>query len=65
MCDVFVIYMNVYTYVCISEEIHHLDEVRHIATAVGQRKQGAWTKWESENNRTVIWGDLKHIEPKN
>ena len=25
----------------VSEEIHHLEEVRHFATAVGQRKQGA------------------------
>ena len=28
----------------VSEDIHHLEEVRHFATAVGQRKQGAWTK---------------------
>ncbi len=28
----------------VSEEIHHLEEVRRFATAVGQRKQGAWTK---------------------
>ena len=31
----------------LSEEIQHLEEVRHFATAVGQRKQGAWTKWEN------------------
>ena len=28
----------------VSEEIHHLEEVRHFATAVGQRRKGAWTK---------------------
>ena len=28
----------------VSEEIHHLEEVRRIATVVGQRKQYAWTK---------------------
>ena len=42
----------------VSEEIHHL------ATAVGQRKQCAWTKWESTNDRAVTWRDLKHMEPK-
>ena len=30
----------------VSEEIHHLEEVTGIATAVGQMKQGAWTKSE-------------------
>ena len=48
----------------VSEEIHHLEEVRRIATAVGQRKQGAWTKWESAKDRAVTWGNLKHMEPK-
>ena len=33
-----------------------------IATAVGQRKQGAWTKWESAKNRAVTWSHLKHME---
>ena len=41
----------------VSEEIHHLEEVRHFATAVGQRKQGAWTKWENAK-------DSCHMEPK-
>ena len=44
----------------ISEEIHHLEEVRRI----GQRKQDVWIKWESAKDRVVTWGDLKHIEPK-
>ena len=47
-----------------SEEIHHLEEVRHFGTAVGQRKQGAWTKWKSAKDRAVSWSDLKHMEPK-
>ena len=46
------------------EEIHHL-EVRHIAKAVGQRKQGTWTKWESAKGRAVTQSDLKHMETKN
>ena len=37
----------------VSEEIHHLEEVKRFATAVGQRKQGAWTKWESAKDRAV------------
>ena len=48
----------------VSEEIHHLEEVRCIAPAVGQRKQGAWTKWENAKDRAVTWGDLKHMEPQ-
>ena len=47
-----------------SGEIHHLEEVRRFATTVGQRKQGAWTKWESAKDRTVTWRDLRHMEPK-
>ena len=47
-----------------SEEIHHLEEVRHFATAVGQRKQCAKTKWESAKDRAVTWSDLKRMEPK-
>ena len=37
----------------VSEEIHHLEEVRRFATAVRQRKQGAWTKWEGAKDRAV------------
>ena len=37
----------------VSEEIHNLEEVMHIATVVGQRKQGAWNKWESAKDRAV------------
>ena len=46
----------------VSEEIHHLEEVRRFATAVGQRKQGAWTKWESATDRAVTSSDL--MRPK-
>ena len=28
----------------VSDQIHHLDEVTRMATAVGQRKEGPWTK---------------------
>ena len=48
----------------VSEEIHYLEEVRRFAIAVGQRKQGEWTKWESAKDRAVTWRDLKHMEPK-
>ena len=48
----------------VSEEIHHLEEVRHFATAVGQRKQVAWTKQESAKDWAVTWRDLKHRKPK-
>ena len=48
----------------VSEEIHHLEEVRCFATVVGQRKRGAWTKWENGKDRAVTWRDFKHMEPK-
>ncbi len=47
----------------VSEEIHHLQKVKRFATAVGQRKQGEWTKWESAKDRVVTWSDLKRMEP--
>ena len=39
----------------LSEEIHHLEKVRCIATALGQRKQGTWTKWESHEAILSTW----------
>ena len=48
----------------VSDEIHHPEEVRPIATAVGQRKQSAWTKWESTKDRAVTWGNHKHMNPQ-
>ena len=35
-----------------------------VSEAVGQRKQGAWTKWENAKDRAVTWRDLKHMDPK-
>ena len=49
----------------VSEEFHHLEEVWRFAIAVGQRKQGAWTKWESVKDRAVTWRDLKHMDQRN
>ena len=46
----------------VSEEIHHLEEIMHLATVVGQRKQGAWIKWESVKDRAVTRGDLKLMQ---
>ena len=46
----------------VSEEINNLEEVKRIAIAVGQRKQGAWTKWESSKT-AVTWDDLWYMEP--
>lgn len=48
----------------VSEEIHHLEEDKRFAAAVGQCKQGAWTKWESAKDRTLTWSDLKQMKPK-
>ena len=48
----------------VSEEIHHLEEVTHIATAVEQRKQGVGTKWENAKDRAFTSGDLKNVEPE-
>ena len=36
----------------------------YIYIYVGQRKQGAWTKWENAKDRAVTWRDLKHMDPK-
>ena len=50
----YLIYIYIYIYIykessinqrkMVSEEIHQLEEVKRIATAVGQRKKGACTK---------------------
>ena len=47
----------------VTEEIHHL-EVRRFATAVGLRKEDAWTKWENAKDGAVTWRYLKHMVPK-
>ena len=46
------------------EEIHHFEESKHLAIAVAQPKQGAWTRWENTKDRTITWSDIKQIEPK-
>ena len=48
----------------VSEEIHHFGESKHLAIAVTQHKQGAWTRWESTKDRTFTWSDIKQMEPK-
>ena len=48
----------------ISEEIHHFEESKHLAIAVTQPKQGAWTRWENTKDRTITWRDIKQMEPK-
>ena len=48
-----------------SEEIHHLKEVRRFATAVGHRKQGAWTKWASAKTElsqtSITWNQRNKV----
>ena len=46
----------------VSEEIHHLEEVRRFATK--DKGNGAWTKWKNAKDRAVTWRDIKHMEPK-
>ena len=60
VCNYNHVYIYIYIYICVCthvylyiyinerkivpEEIYHLEEVRRISKAAGQRKQGAWTK---------------------
>ena len=37
----------------VSEEIHHFEEIKHLAIAVAQPKEGAWTRWEKTKDRTI------------
>ena len=48
----------------VSEEIHHFQESKRLAIAVVQPKQGAWTRWENNKDRTITWSDIKQMEPK-
>ena len=36
---------------------------KRLATAVGQSKQGAWTRWESVEQRCMTWNVLWQMEP--
>ena len=46
------------------EEIHHFEESKHVAIAVAQPKQDAWTRWESMKEKTITWSNIKQMEPK-
>ena len=48
----------------VSEKIHHFEESKHLAVAVAQPKQGAWTRWENTKNRTITWSYIKQMAPK-
>ena len=48
----------------VSEEIHHFEENKCIATAIRQYKQGAWSRWKSAKNKTVTWNDIKRRDLK-
>ena len=48
----------------VSEEIHDFEESKHLAIAVAQPKQGAWTRWKNTKDRTITWSDIKQMEPK-
>ena len=48
----------------VSEEIQYLEEVRRFATAVGQRKQGAWTKWENAKDSCHMESPQAHTAKK-
>jgi hypothetical protein len=47
----------------VSEEIREVEEEKRLAIAVGQAKQGAWTKWESVEQRNISWNVLWRMEP--
>jgi len=46
-----------------TQEIREVEEEKRLATAVGQVKQGAWTRWESVDQRNVSWRVLWEMEP--
>ena len=45
-----------------SQEIREAEEEKRLATAVGQVKQGAWTRWESVEQRNISWSVLWEME---
>ena len=47
----------------VSQEIREAEEEKRFATAVGQVKQGAWTRWESVEQRNISWSVLWEMEP--
>ena len=48
----------------VSVEIHHFEESKRLTIVVAQSKQSAWTRWENTKHRTITWGDIKQMEPK-
>ena len=47
----------------VSQEFREAEEEKRLATAVGQVKQGAWTRWESVEQRNISWSVLWEMEP--
>ena len=46
----------------VSQEMRKAEEEKRIATAVGQVKKGAWTKWVSAEQRNISWSVLWEFE---
>ena len=42
----------------------YFEESKHLDIAVVQPKQGAWIRWENTKDRTIMWSNIKQIEPK-
>ena len=49
--------------VLVTQEIREAEEEKRLAKAVGQAKQGAWTCWESVEQRNLTWNVLWQMEP--
>ena len=47
----------------VSQEIREAEEKKRHATAVGQAKQGALTRWESVEQRNISWSVLWETDP--
>ena len=46
----------------VTQEIREAEEENRLATAVGQSKQGAWTRWESVEQHCMTWNVLWQME---
>ena len=42
----------------VTQEMKEAEEEKRLATAAGQSKQGAWTRWESVEQRCMTWNVL-------
>ena len=47
----------------VTQEIREAEEEKRLATAVGQSKQGAWTRWENVEQLCMTWNLLWQMEP--